>query len=471
MKAVLPIYRFGNRVIVGTTRCGKSTAEVLDIIAAAMLGMAIVVIDPHMMSLAWNAFVHLSARGFRRRILFDQLSCLSHVLGYRFLRRSKAREPLRRDAENEQSIREFMDVIGRRRDVQSFAKHPLTEDFLFDASALILYQAAEQPTSDIQFAFQPKHKRFRELVRHCTRDDIRSKFEGIADGSIKHGQYASAARLIRGVCASPAFTTRCRPTFDLSRFLDGGGILLVEGASQGVSQDAANMIMGSIVLQVIQYVRGRTSSKPGVLLVLDEATNASLIGSAGHETRALAELQKKRLDIHALVQSPNFPSSQIEEGVFTNCIEHHWFFNANESVCQQAARDLGDADYRERVRYLKRGERFIRRLGRVSFDRVTPLPDPWVLPGLSTRKAYKSLAEIRNRPEYWSPTQCPEPESEPTTETLIDLPLISKSNNSPSVTSSSPGTSLPSSPAERLNTGRSRDSSGPDGCVESASSS
>lgn len=459
----LPPYRPGNRIVCGSTRSGKSTAEVIDIVVAAvMASMAIVVIDPHVGSLAWNAFVQLVSRGVTKRILFDRLSDLSHFLGYRFLRPSRSPNPYRREAENEQTIKEFIDVLTRRRDLQSLASHPLTEEFLTDAASLVLYQPGDADSSDIQFAFSPTEGRFRELVRDCTRDALRAKFQAIAAGKIKSGQYGAAHRLIRGVCASPAFTLRCRPTFDLHRFLDHRGILLVEGGTHGISADTASTIMGSLILQVIHYVRSRYTATPRVLLVIDEATNANLIGAAGHEVRALAELQKKGLDVHILCQSPNFASSFVEDGVFTNCIEHHWFFAANDAVAQQAARDLGDSDYRLRVRDLRRGERYIKHLNQVTFDRVTPLPDPWAFPGLAEKKARLALGKILQRPEFWSPRCPPPPELETVTINVFE------SSNSPTPTSASPDISSPTSPAERLRTARSRRSGNSDDSDPSA---
>jgi hypothetical protein len=424
---------------------------VVEIITAAMCAaISIVVIDPHEHSLAWNSFLQLVARGFGRRVLFDRLSNLSRVLGYRFLRPSNARNPFRQKSENEQTTREFCDVLMRRRDMSSLAGHPQTEEFITDALDLILQQRTEVSAAKIEFALQPDHKEFKRLVANCTNDELRTKFEAIAEGRIKPGMYASAARLIRGACRSPAFTLRCEPTFDLYDFLDNRGILLVEGSSQGISSDTASMIMGAIILQVINYVRSRRTSQPRVLLIMDEATNANLIGGAGHEVRALAELQKKGLDVHILVQSPTFANAFVEDGVFTNCIEHHWFFAANDAVAQKAARDLDDADYREAVRGLRRGERFIKRLNHVTREMVTPLPDPWPFPGLSERKARTALSQILKRPEYWSPLQCSESPPTPTP--------LTESSNLPTDTSSLTDTSPPSSPAERLRIARRRNS-------------
>src|SRR5207244_3204885 len=127
------------------------------------------------------------------------------------------------------------------------------------------------------------------------------------------------------------------------RFLGNCGILLVQGGA--ISQPVMQTILGSIILQTIQFVRSRPSPVPRVLLVLDEATNANLVGAAGHEVRALAECQKMGLDIHILVQSLNFPSAYVTDGVLTNCTRHEWYYAANAAVARKAAEDLGDTDY------------------------------------------------------------------------------------------------------------------------------
>ncbi len=75
-----------NTLIVGSTRSGKSTAELKNLVEVAERGdTAIVVFDPHRDSLAFGALSQLTARGMKNRILYDRLSELHRVLGWDFL--------------------------------------------------------------------------------------------------------------------------------------------------------------------------------------------------------------------------------------------------------------------------------------------------------------------------------------------------------------------------------------------------
>ena len=282
--------------------------------------------------------------------------------------------------------------------MQSLASSPLTEEWTLKALLFLLNQPRDYSTADLRFAFRVGHPVFGRLLQGCNDPDIRYEFEQIACGAIKPGQYASAQRLISGVCGSIAFIARCGTALDLGSFLDRCGILLVEGGS--VSQPVLQTILGSIILQTIQYVRSRPRPTPRVLLVLDEATNANLVGAAGHEVRALAECQKMGLDIHILVQSLNFPNSQITDGVLTNCTRHEWMYAANAAVARKAADDLGDSDLEDSIRRLHVGQRYVKERDQVWFETVRELPNPWVLPQLAARKTQRAIEEIRLRPEY-----------------------------------------------------------------------
>jgi hypothetical protein len=438
-------YRPGNKVTTGSTQSGKSYAETHDILAAAETrSVAIVVCDPHKNSLARNALTHLVARGHKRRILWDQLDELDHTLKYRFLTPSRATNPLRRSHENRQQAEQFAELLCRRREVQFLATSPLTEEWTLKSSLLLLNQPRDHPAADLRRAFHVDHSKFQGLLRDCTEPDVRYEFEQVACGAIKPGQYAAAQRLINAVCESPAFIARCGSALDLGSFLNNRGILLVEGGA--VSQLVLQTILGSIILQTIHYVRTRPRPLPRVLLVLDEATNANLVGAAGHEIRALAECQKMGLDIHILVQSLNFPSSHITDGVLTNCTRHEWMYAANAAVARKAADDLGDSEYEGRIRTLGVGQRLVKERDRVSFETVPPLPCPWVFPQLAAKKTQRAIEEIRQRPEYGN-LPCSTGANETT-----------NSGDLPPGTSAAADTSSDISPARRRRTGGSKNS-------------
>jgi hypothetical protein len=442
-------YRRGNKLTVGSTQSGKSYAEVHDILAAAdSRGVAIVVCDPHKNSLSRHALGHLVARGHRQRILWDQLDELDHTLKYHFLMRSHSGNPARRAHENRQQAEQFSELLCRRREVQSLATSPLTEEWTLKAVLLLLNQPHDYPAADLRHAFRLGHPKFEKMRRDCTDPDIQYEFEQIACGAIKRGQYAAAQRLINAICESPAFIVRCGSAFNLDCFLDNRGILLIEGGA--VSQIVLQTILGSVILQTIHYIRTRGRSTPRVLLVLDEATNANLVGAAGHEVNAAAECQKMGLDIHVLVQSLNFPNSHITDGILTNCTRHEWMYAAHAAVARKAADDLGSSDFEEQIRRQGVGQRHVKERDRVWSETVPELPNPWVLPQLAAKKTQRAIEEIYQRPEYGN-MPCSHGENA-TTNSGDLLPS----------TSVEPDTSNDISPARRRRTGGSKNSENKD---------
>jgi len=280
-----------------------------------------------------------------------------------------------------------------------------TEEFLIPALVLYVTQTDHPPLPILNHAFGPaEHPDFQRLLARCRKgnDEVLEVFRQIESGKIRRSQFAPAERLLRGVLHSPVFAARCGATFHLPAFLDRRGILIIEGGGT-VSDDAQRTVMGAIILHTIRYIRARPQPYPPVILVLDEATNADLIGESGYEMRAAAECQKMGLAIHTLVQSLNFPSTEITEGMLTNCLRHEWFFAANEAVVRKAAADLGGKDYEEGLRSLKPGERYVKERNRVFREYVPMLDDPWGFPGLTKKKAQVALLQIEQRPEYRTP--------------------------------------------------------------------
>jgi len=398
-----------NLLCVGSTRSGKTWSELRRLVEAAVRGtIALVVVDPHRDSLATPLLHHLVARGLKARILFDRLNNLARVIGWTFLEASGANTPLERLAENEATIRAFVDILLRRRDLTSVAQFPLIEEWLLLACWLFVEQEQPRALSEIKYAFQPRHPRFRELLDHGTNPDTVRRFRALARGKVSRAQVAPAARLLAGVCEAPAFAVRCvaRPRFDFARFLDRSGILIVEGGGESLSDDAMRAILGAIILRTIRYVRNRPRPYPPVILAMDEVNNAGLFSH--FEARALAETAKYGLSQHVLTQQLNFPTPAITEGVLANTLVHEWFGNNSPTVRRVAAADLGDRQFAELIRTHRVGECSIKdRHTVVARHYVVPLENPWGWPELLQRKGERALHEIQQRPEYHTPSWSP----------------------------------------------------------------
>jgi len=424
-----------NCITVGTTTSGKSTAKARDLFQAIdHEEFALVVCDPHRNSLAWWLFIQFVAMGLKRRTIFDRFSDLGRVIGYKFLQPSDAEDELERRAENDERIQAFTDVLCRRRGLSGLERNPLTEEWVQAALHLYVEHDKDAPLSVLPYAFEPGHSTFQRLVDGCLDPDIADKFRTLGNGNSRRGHIAPAHRLISGVCRSTAFQARCGSSFNLDSFLDDCGILLVEGGSVGnVSYDAMRTMMGAIILKVIHYVRNRRRPIPRVRMVIDEATNADLIGH--YECRALAETQKMGLDVDIMVQNLNFGSSFVQENVLQNCMRHEWFYCGNAAVAQLGAADLGDSKYKEELMALARGVRYVKEHRDIYREYVKPLEDPWCFPGLAQKKAQKALWQIQKRPEYQSGKSA-----------IVPLSNGSESTRAPS------DSSTISSPAERLRT-------------------
>ena len=429
--------------MVGSTQSGKSYSEIHELLEAADSGeVAIVCIDPHPRSLAWNALQQLIARGHTNRVIWDSLDELENTPKYQFLTPSRARNALVRAKENHQQAEQFAKLLCRRRDQQSLASSPMTEEWTLKAAMLVLNQPHDHAASKVRFALMPDHHEFKRLHSMCSDPETLYDFDKVASGEIRPSQYAAAKRLIDAVCGAPSFVARCGTAFNLPAFFEKCGILLIQGGNVG--QLVMQAVMGSVILQAINYARTRFRPFPRLLIAADEATNANLVGAAGHETRALAELQKAGLDFHVLVQSLNFPSAFITDGVLTNCIRHEWFYAANPAVARKAAEDLGDPELVGSIRKLKVGERWVKDRYGVRFEKVPEVENPWVFPELAEIKTCRAITEIYHRPEYGGNDECP-----PSPNGEIVTP---RSPNEPPVTFVQPDITSNYSPAKSLRT-------------------
>lgn len=329
-------------LICGASRSGKSEAELARLVPLARRGdCSLVVMDPPG-TLARKLLLHLHALGLADRVLYDRLADTDRVPGFDWLAPSVHPDPLQREAENDERVREFAAILLRRRGIQDPARTPLIEEWLLAALRLYLAQQSPVPLPWLPDVFDLSSPTRSRLLASCTDARLVRKIHEHASLSptARRTEAAPAERILRAVCTSPAFKVRSgEPTFDLGRFLDDRGILILDGNSQGnLSRDAAAVMMGSVILRVIQHCR--TRSKNRVVLVLDEAVNAGLIGV--HESQALAECGKWGLEFHILIQSPfSFPSEEIRTSVLQNTWRHEWFRQGSPEAARLAAEDVG----------------------------------------------------------------------------------------------------------------------------------
>jgi hypothetical protein len=327
--------------VCGTTRSGKSEAELARLVPLAKQGnAAMVLLDPPG-TLARKFLLHLDLLGLTHRVLYDRLADTDRVPGYDWLSASTNPDPLQREAENDERIRLFAEVILRRRGTQGTALTPLIEETVLAALGVYVHQATPAPLPWLADIFDPQSERRGHLLRNCTEPELKRKLQDLGSLSLtaRRTETAPAERILRAVLQSPAFRVRSgKPTFDIGQFLDDRGILILDGNSKGnLSRDAMSVMMGAVILRVIEHAR--TGANNPIVLVLDEAVNANLLGL--HESQALAEAGKWGLEVHVLVQDPfGFPTPEIRSNVLQNCWRHEWFRQGSAEAARLAAEDV-----------------------------------------------------------------------------------------------------------------------------------
>jgi hypothetical protein len=292
-------------------------------------------------TLAAKFALHLNASGLSSRVIYDRLADTNAVLGYDWLRPSTHADALQREAENDENVREFASILLRRRGIHDPASTPLIEETMLASLRLFLAQHPPVPLPWMARLFDRGSPASAHLLAHCTDPDLVRKFHeyAVLSPTARRVEIGPAERILKAVLMSPSFRVRAeKATFDVGAFLNQKGILILDGSSRGnLSRDAASVMMGAITLRVIRHCRN--GSKSRVILVLDEATSAGLIGP--FELQALAEAGKWGLEFHILVQNPfSFGNEEIRTGVLQNCSRHEWFRQGSPEAARLAAEDI-----------------------------------------------------------------------------------------------------------------------------------
>jgi hypothetical protein len=367
-----------NTLVVGATRKGKTLSAARAVVESSG---AAVILDPHKQSLAQAVLAHAASN-----LLYACLSDLAHVLGFELLTPSANPDPLLRQLENHRRAEAFVQILMRRRDGDGMAATPLIEEWVMAAIMMYLYQrAGRKPPAVLQYAFTPGSEEFAALVSGCELTEIAAKFrqlEKLKPRALR-AEVGSASRLVNSVFGSPAFAAWSRGGFDLGGFLQRTGRLVVE-RGEDIGDDTMRTIMGAIVLLVVEHAKRRPQPHPPIRVVIDEATNARLVGAP--ELRGLAETNKNGLYWTLLVQNLNFPGG-ADDDVLQNCTRHEWFGCPYHDLARKAAADV--------LAGLPRGEQSrAERLAELTHEIMTLPPGwRWVRDASGSRKEYVPLLE------------------------------------------------------------------------------
>lgn len=345
-------------VFFGATRFGKSKACLR--MNSDRIGKrdspAFVVCDPPG-SMAEEFAIHALRKGLfaSGKVIFDELAETANVPGYDFLTAPSNPDPDQQEAEIRERIFEAKAVMLRSRGMLDASKSPLIDEGLTAALNLYLYQKTPVAFSMLKRCFNKESDAHQYLVANCTNPEWVSKFKYYGSLPLQQWEYkcGPAQRVLDVICTSPQFRKRSLPTFDLTGFLNRGGMLLLSGKSKGnLSRGDMGLLMGMVILMVIQAARSGQLSRR-VVLIIDEGVNASLID--GHVARALAEAAKWGLEIQLIVQNPTrFPSPEIRDAVYQNCATQYVFKQVDHEAARYAASLIGIPNLEPlKVRYVE----------------------------------------------------------------------------------------------------------------------
>jgi hypothetical protein len=392
-----------NAVSIGSTGSGKTLASARNNVHS---DEAAVVLDPTTNgSLARTVITYLEGN-----ILYDNLSNNRHTLGYTLLEPSSNNDPEERADENERRAEAFVPILMRRQN-QSIAGTPLKEEWIMGAILLFLFQAIRVPLSIIPFALMPGTPEFERMVKGCTLPHVRRMFTQLEKLTIRglRAEVGSATRLLNSIFRTRTFRLRSLGGFDLGRFLQNKGKLVIE-RGVGISEDVTRTIMGAIVLMVIDHVEKRPRPYPPVRIYIDEGNTAGIIGSP--EISGIAMTRKYSLSWEFLVQNLDFPGGP--DAVMQNCKEHNWFGCSSYELARKAAIDIAAGlppcveTRSELIESLTRdimgmrpGHRWVRDLNGSRREYVPMLEEPWPdWPGLREKKLREKIEWIYSREEY-----------------------------------------------------------------------
>ena len=155
------------KTILGARGSGKSTGLAVDLLAAAMMGVAVVVLD-RPGTLARAMVGHLCAAGLEDKVLYEIASETDRVLKFPYLQNSD-KPGLEGERENEFMDECFAQAFGAKRGVKRLEGNPYTNKYVRSPAAIFRSQpdCTAIPIGDFEYIFRPAVKRHDELLANA----------------------------------------------------------------------------------------------------------------------------------------------------------------------------------------------------------------------------------------------------------------------------------------------------------------
>lgn len=277
----------------------------------------------------------------KKPLIYDYLRETSNVPGYDVLVKSDNPDPLQREAENRERVNEWISQLLQSRGLTDSSKNPIIHEGLNGAGNILLAQKEPVPFYILRDCFHHLSSAHNYLKANCT--DFRWTFQFEAYAGLRGAQYefkcGPAERVLREVCDSPQFRTRCVPTFDLAAFINSGGTLCLDGSSQGnLSRQDSQLIRSLVLLNVIRLARSG-KLKRRVVLILDEGQSGGQLDV--HIARATREAPKWGVEFQIIMHTPFVANPEVQDALHQNFSRKLWFRQADPKSTEFAARSIG----------------------------------------------------------------------------------------------------------------------------------
>ena len=364
------------KTILGARGSGKSTGLAVDLLAAAMMGIAVVVLD-RPGTLARAMVGHLCAAGLESKTLIEIASDTDRVLRFPYIQNSD-KPGLDGERENEFADECFAQAFGAKRGVKRLEGNPYTNKYVRSPAAIFRSQpdCTAIPIGDFEYIFRPGVKKHDELFAsahenrpvlemmqveaRARRNPIQYEIETGASERLLSILWKSAVVRIRhgkGVDWTELLKQKAQVYFDLAN----------------ITEEAARTIAILVAHSAINAARKHfyETKKPlPVVIVLEEAGALDLV--TPFIISSMQELRKAGVSIWLVSQ--DFEPATFEQ--LLGLTEEHLYYRVNSGV-DRAAEDCAhpsfdpNAVHYERERVVSDGFEAIRTTVRGSSEDQT----------------------------------------------------------------------------------------------------